>query len=562
MSSPVYIEDSQNKNKKIVRKISSEFSFYENFKLLKSPEKLSVWFHEKSNPDIIYLPFRTGIEFYNKLKNSDNLNNVCLCLNSDKLLNLKSELVDSESKSIITNNNDKYSSMFNISLDVNNNPTREKKLPINPKDYENSLITNESITKADFEFKGSLREYQTDFYKELSERKILSNNIPSALVDVFPGFGKTIVGSKSSADIGLLTCVLTPLKFLETSWVNVYKNLTNARVWIVGDKKSTKEFDDLWLNLEKLIDSDEEAKKMIKSKTDVKYWTSKGYSNIYVPDVIICMVERVDSIPKELIHRIGLLIIDEAHMFCTSNRIEQIFKFFPKYVIALTATPVRSDGRNKFLEYLVGSDCQITRLPPPYKVIRILTGLKYDIAKKSMYNSRTHEYMETNDFSGYLTQIQKDKSRNEMIAKICKKLIEYDRKIILMCRFKEHVSNISKELFSLNIKNDYVMGTKAKYKDSTVLLGTMSKMGTGFDEANVCEDFKGVKSDTLILTSSVKETAQLYQLMGRVFRSENPLIIFLHDEFDVCKKHWAVNKKLLNDHTVEIEEITIKNFLK
>jgi superfamily II DNA or RNA helicase len=273
------------------------------------------------------------------------------------------------------------------------------------------------------------------------------------------------------------------------------------------------------------------------------------------------MVERVDSIPKELIHRIGLLIIDEAHMFCTSNRIEQIFKFFPKYVIALTATPIRSDGRNKFLDYLVGNDCQITRLPPPYKVIRLLTGLKYDIAKKSMYNSRTHEYMETNDFSAYLTQIQKDKNRNEMIARICKKLIEYDRKIILMCRFKEHVSNISKELFSLQIKNDYVMGNKAKYKDSTVLLGTMSKMGTGFDEANVCEDFKGVKSDTLILTSSVKETGQLYQLMGRVFRSDNPLIIFLHDDFEVCKKHWNVNKKLLDSHDTEIEELSCKKFL-
>jgi superfamily II DNA or RNA helicase len=148
-----------------------------------------------------------------------------------------------------------------------------------------------------------------------------------------------------------------------------------------------------------------------------------------------------------------------------------------------------------------------------------------------------------------------------MIARICKKLIEYDRKIILMCRFKEHVSNISKELFSLQIKNDYVMGTKAKYKDSTVLLGTMSKMGTGFDEANVCEDFKGVKSDTLILTSSVKETGQLYQLMGRVFRSDNPLIIFLHDDFDVCKKHWSFNKKLLDSHDTEIEELTFKKFL-
>jgi superfamily II DNA or RNA helicase len=559
MATAIYIEDSTTKNKKIVTKISKLFSFYENFKLFKAPEKLTVWMHENKNPNIVYLPFRTGKDFSNKLKSTKNLNEINLDINSLEL----------ESKDSNVNNPIPYitSKYFDLSESVGiltDSSILTKQLPIQPisnSDFENSLIQNNSITKADFKFSGDLRKYQENFYEEISKRNILTESIPCALVDVFPGFGKTIVGSKSSSDIGLLTCVLTPLKFLEKSWVNVYKNLTDARVWIVGDSKSTKEYDELWQNLENIIDSHDEAKKQLKTNDKIKYWTTNGYSNIYVPDVIICMVERVDSIPTEIIHRIGTLIIDEAHMFCTSKRIEQIFKFLPKYVIALTATPIRSDGRNKFLDYLVGNDCQITRLPPPYKIIRIKTGLKYSIPKKAMYNTKTHEYMDANDFGSYLSLIQNDKKRNEMIAKICRKLIQYDRKIILMCRFKEHVKNISEQLNDYKIQNDYVMGTKAKYKDSSVLLGTMSKMGTGFDEANVCEDFKGVKSDTLILTSSVKETSQLYQLMGRVFRSDNPLIIFLHDEFEVCDKHWAMNKKLLKEHDTTIEELNIKDFL-
>jgi hypothetical protein len=43
------------------------------------------------------------------------------------------------------------------------------------------------------------------------------------------------------------------------------------------------------------------------------------------------------------------------------------------------------------------------------------------------------------------------------------------------------------------------MGQKKGYNDSHVLVGTVSKMGVGFDEANVCENFQGVKSDTLVL---------------------------------------------------------------
>lgn len=592
-------------NRKVVDDIKHKFSFFENFQLFKQPDKISVYRQHPTIPSLFYLPLYSGGKYIQGEYDDINTKSDSKSGSKSKKT-LSTKIVDrhsgdsgdsdedihnkqlTETKSSKSTIHNKYTSLLSQTIQPPSldNDIQETYTPKSTNAYTHKYqqskstttkpsisketiksnthsIPNTSTTKADFVFKGSLRPYQQNFYKELSDRKILTEENPTALVDVYPGFGKTIVGCKSSADLNLLTCVLTPLKFLETSWINVFKTFSDARLWIVGDKKSTKEYTELFDNIDNICISREEIKeyKTKHNNKTPKYWTHDGYSNIYVPDVIICMIDRVSHIPDEIIQRVGTLIIDEAHMFCTDNRISNILKFFPKYVMCLTATPIRSDGKNKMLSHLVGDNTQITRLPPKYKVIRCNTNIRYNINKKNIYSVRTSENMLVNDFNDYLSKLQKDTIRNDMIAKLCDVLIKADRKIIVMCRFKDHVLNIQQSLDKLSIKNDYVMGSKAKYKDSTVLMGTMSKMGTGFDEANVCEDFKGMKSDTLILTSSVKETSQLYQLMGRVFRSDNPLIIFLHDDYEVCDKHWKTNMKLLKQHDVEIEEVDLEELI-
>jgi len=81
----------------------------------------------------------------------------------------------------------------------------------------------------------------------------------------------------------------------------------------------------------------------------------------------------------------------------------------------------------------------------------------------------------------------------------------------------------------------------------------LSKIGTGFDEATFCSDFKGRKSDMMILCGSTKDEGGLEQFTGRVFRAEFPTIIDLVDDNHICKNHWRVRKNWYYERGGKIE---------
>lgn len=66
----------------------------------------------------------------------------------------------------------------------------------------------------------------------------------------------------------------------------------------------------------------------------------------------------------------------------------------------------------------------------------------------------------------------------------------------------------------------------------------------GFDEATFCKDFKGRKSDTLILAMSFAggsdedEIGLFEQIRGRVMRCEDPWIVYMVDSVKTIQKHF------------------------
>jgi superfamily II DNA or RNA helicase len=122
-----------------------------------------------------------------------------------------------------------------------------------------------------------------------------------------------------------------------------------------------------------------------------------------------------------------------------------------------------------------------------------------------------------------------------------------NHKIMILTWNKNHAYFLSKTLNERGTSSDVLAGNKSTYKDSRVLVGTISKIGTGFDEAMACPDWSGERSNMLILTGSTKSLSGLEQITGRVFRAEFPTIIDLVDDNRICKSHCTQRRKWYED---------------
>lgn len=322
------------------------------------------------------------------------------------------------------------------------------------------------------------------------------------------GFGKTLIATHYIAQLGVLTVVLVPGTQLMTQWPAALVDcLAGVRVGVVGETYD--------------LDGWYDGTTYHSFETNV--WTRH-------PDVLVCMPGRWNKIPEEVRDRVGLVLIDEAHMFCTSNRSPCLLKFQPKYVIAMTASPRRSDGTMSVIHALCGKHQVRARYDHPVTVWMV--DLPIDVSTKKSVRGQTN-------WSGTVKAIVEDPEFNGMISRlIAHVVVGLKRKPIVMCDRKYHVEVLSSLLQDLGISVDVLMEDKNVYRDSQVLLAIMTKAGTGFDEQYACPDFGGTRIDTVIYCTSFKEINGLIQCGGRAFRADQPLIIHPMVRNGIIRNHW------------------------
>ena len=78
-------------------------------------------------------------------------------------------------------------------------------------------------------------------------------------------------------------------------------------------------------------------------------------------------------------------------------------------------------------------------------------------------------------------------------------------------------------------------GSDTSYEDANIIISTFSKIGEGFDEENMCDTWNGKRLEMLIIAISKKD---IHQNAGRVFRSENPVLIYLVDDDKRIQNHY------------------------
>jgi len=110
-----------------------------------------------------------------------------------------------------------------------------------------------------------------------------------------------------------------------------------------------------------------------------------------------------------------------------------------------------------------------------------------------------------------------------------------------------------KEVYEENC--EVLAGKKSDYYDSRILIGTMGKCNCGFDEATACLDWGGIRLNMILLVGSTKSIPTLDQTIGRVFRSDNPIIIDFVDKDRISMNQWRQRLKLYEDPDREGEVI-------
>ena len=132
---------------------------------------------------------------------------------------------------------------------------------------------------------------------------------------------------------------------------------------------------------------------------------------------------------------IGTLITDEVHLIATKIFSKSFTCITPRFSIALSATPTRSDGMDKLIHLYFGKDVIYRKLNKKHTVFRINTNLQLEY-KKNMFGKI--------DWNSLLESQASSIPRNQMIIDIILKF--KDRTFLVLCKRIKQVNYLMDKL--------------------------------------------------------------------------------------------------------------------
>lgn len=361
------------------------------------------------------------------------------------------------------------------------------------------------FSQTSFSYKAELRPAQKIIKKEALAHL---NKRGTAVIAAYPGFGKTVTSLHMAHRIGMRTLVLVNKIILIEQWIEAVQNFTNLKkgrgvVKVMPPSKSQRE-----------------------SPAKLKKWKDK----IVGASIMVMNALTVSKLSNGFFDDVGCLIVDECHQLMSPCLSEALLYVHPRYVIALSATPYRSDGLNKLLDIYFSEERLVRTLTKPHTVYEVRTGFKptADLTDQGRL-----------DWNALLNSQSEDEDRNQMIIDAAVDLSK-TRTILILTKRVDQAAYLENNIRKAGISVDGLYGTKKKFdKHATVLIGTASKIGVGFDHKSL---------DCLILASDVE--AYFIQFLGRVFRREDvePIILDFVDTNPTIRKHFRTRKKVYLKH--------------
>lgn len=220
----------------------------------------------------------------------------------------------------------------------------------------------------------------------------------------------------------------------------------------------------------------------------------------------------------DLVRTYGHVIVDECHHVPAFSFERVLSETKARYLVGLTATPQRRDGRQAITEmqlgpvrYRVNAKSQAVHRPFEHKLIVRETGFRAPTSSPG------------NSIQDLYRALARDEVRNQRIMDDVLAVLQEGRSPILLTERKDHLDHLAHNLRGL-VRHLIVLkgGTSAREQSQTrdqlasvpdtserLVLATGRYVGEGFDDARL---------DTLFLAMPVSWRGTLVQYAGRLHR--------------------------------------------
>ncbi len=238
---------------------------------------------------------------------------------------------------------------------------------------------------------------------------------------------------------------------------------------------------------------------------------------------------------KDLVAEYGQVIVDECHHVSAFSFERVLRKVKAKYVVGLTATPVRKDGHHP----IILMQCGPIRFNVSSKKQAAESAYQYEVIP------RLTEFTVPAEWNGIgiqeiYTALVNDERRTDLVVADVVGAIEDGRFPLLLTERTDHLQLLLEKL-ARRVPNVFVMkgGMGKKQRDAVaaeigavpeeqqrVILATGRYIGDCFDDARL---------DTLFLAMPISWRGTLQQYVGRLHRlHESKHVIRVYDYVDAC----------------------------
>ena len=235
----------------------------------------------------------------------------------------------------------------------------------------------------------------------------------------------------------------------------------------------------------------------------------------------------------ELLDQYGQIIVDECHHLSAFSFEKILKQSKAKYVVGMTATPVRRDGHHPII-FMQCGPIRHYASNPDNALMQMEVWSRKLIAPVQRPEAEIQEV---------LTALVNDVSRTKRIAQDIRAAYDEGRKVIVLTAQTTHLELLHQELGD-GMENCYVLHGRMKKKDRRavleklnglndsaprVLLATGALVGEGFDHPPL---------DTLVLAMPISWKGTIQQYAGRLHREyagKRDVRIYDYVEYDNLK---------------------------
>lgn len=347
------------------------------------------------------------------------------------------------------------------------------------------LTTNGMPMSDECKFTATLKTEQEDVVtKAMRHLNPQAGRPTGAVMDLYCGFGKTVVALHIARKMGRRTLVLVHTTMLLTQWVERVAQFLGVTAGVIQRDK---------------VDSER--------------------------DVVVGMLPSFHArdYGAAVLDTFGLVVVDEAHHVPAATYFRTVCKLRPRHIIGLTATPQRADGLTQLLYWTIGPCvCSIQREMDSGVAVECVT-----------FHGNMREIL-TRDGKPLLacmvTSLALSNKRNEMLASLILLKARQGRRLIVLSDRVKQLQCLQRALAKEDVTTGLCIATTSMperevAKRSTVLLTTWCMSREGLDIPEL---------DTLVMASP---KGDVVQAIGRILREapckQAPLIVDIFDGFSL-----------------------------